>query len=230
MLETGRDLQTTNETDLSFEDWGIVEYKIALARMIQYTKEIANSGEVGRLVFCQHPSVVTTGRATQPGDVFGWDGPIEPISRGGRATYHGPSQLMVYPLVNLKHERRGRRAQEVVGYLRELENAIVETLGEYGVQAVGKSVQSRSVDIAASDETGVWVMSRKIASLGVAVKNWVTFHGAAVNLDYDPKAFSGINPCGFKSNVMVSLEQCLEKKIDREDFADRLKRSLLRRL
>lgn len=218
------------EVDLEFQDWGLIPYQDALDRMLELVPKVADGLHPGTLIFCSHPPVITRGRATQPGDVFAWDGPQLEVSRGGRATYHGPSQLVVYPVLSLKDARKGRAPQEIAGYLRALENAIVDTLAEDGIAAVGKSLKKKSADLAAADETGVWVGERKIASLGIGVKRWVAYHGAAINLDHDPKAFTGLNPCGFRTGVMTSLQEILGKPIDRADFAARLKTRLLQEL
>lgn len=166
--------------------------------------------------------MVTTGRQTKPEDIFSFTGPVIEVSRGGRATYHGPSQLVIYPILNLKNSRQNRGPQEIRGYLRDFEKAIVQTLNEYKIKAVGKTAQKLEGADIESDETGVWVGSQKIASLGIAVKRWVTYHGAAINLDHDPEAFRGLNPCGFKSEIMVSVESLLNQKIDRAEFQKRL--------
>ncbi|MBX2988746.1 MAG: lipoyl(octanoyl) transferase LipB [Bdellovibrionaceae bacterium] len=217
------------DSSLEFQDWGLIPYDEALTRMLTLVDEVA-AGRSGLLIFCSHPPIVTLGRATRPEDVFGWRGPKLEVSRGGRATYHGPSQLVIYPVINLKESRRGRVPQEIAGYLRALEDGLVEALAEHGVQATGKSRHKRRPDEAAADETGVWVGERKIASLGIAVKKWVTFHGAAINLDQDPEAFQGMNPCGFRRDVMVSLEELRREPVDRTGFQGTLKRILLRRL
>src|SRR5690606_9542350 len=115
-------------------------------------------------------------------------------------------QLVIYPILNLNFQRKGRKEKEIAGYLRILENSIVEVLKTYGVESVGKSLQKKSSEDEGKDETGVWVGPQKIASLGIGVKKWVTYHGAAINLEYDPAAFQGLNPCGFQSSTMVSLE------------------------
>ena len=219
------------DTDLQFQDWGLIPYDQALHRMHELVQDVAE-GRVtpGVLVFCSHPPVVTLGRATQPGDVFDWQGPILEIARGGRATYHGPSQLVVYPILNLKEPRRGRGPQEISGYLRVLENSIVQTLREFGIESLGKSLQKKSQEANAADETGVWIGARKIASLGIGVKKWVSFHGAAINLIRDPKAFRGMNPCGFQSDIMVSLEEVLDQPLDQNRFRETLKTLLLQSL
>jgi len=200
-----------------FEDWGLIPYQDALKKQLDYVEkldQILSSGQEhpGFLIFCTHPPVVTTGRQTRPDDIFSWKGEVIEISRGGRATYHGPSQLVVYPIISLKNPRQGRAGQEIRGYLRAFENAIVETLKEYGIDAVGKTPQKIPGQQVETDETGVWVGNQKIASLGIAVKKWITYHGAAINFNHDPNAFTGINPCGFKTETMISVEKLLEKQ------------------
>ncbi|AGH94915.1 lipoyl(octanoyl) transferase LipB [Pseudobdellovibrio exovorus] len=210
-----------------FQDWGLIDYQSALDKQLELVDILSqNDDHSGFLVFCSHPHVVTTGRQTQPEDIFSWKGPIVEVSRGGRATYHGPSQLVVYPILNLKKPRHDRGAQEIRGYLRALEKAIVVTLAEYGVNAIGKTPQKLAGQQSETDETGVWIGRQKIASLGIAVKKWICFHGAAINLEYDPEAFQGMNPCGFTSNTMICLETLLDKKIDRSEFANKLKKNI----
>lgn len=209
-------------------DWGLIDYQQALEKQLQLVEEvIANPQHAGYIVFCSHPHVVTTGRQTKPEDIFAWKGPVIEISRGGRATYHGPSQVVVYPILNLKNPRAGRGAQEIRGYLRDLEKAIVETLKEFGIDAVGKTPQKKLDTDAETDETGVWVGRQKIASLGIAVKRWVTYHGAAINLDYDPEAFQGLNPCGFTTATMTCVETQLNTRVSRDLFIQQLQSRLL---
>lgn len=209
--------------DLVFQDWGLVDYEAALTRQQQLALRVHEENLPGFLIFCSHPAVVTCGRQTQAGDIFSWQGPVVEISRGGRATYHGPSQVVVYPIVNLAHPRKNRGAQEIRGYLRALESAIVETLKKYDINAVGKSPQRKPESAQVVDETGVWVGSQKVASLGIAVKKWVTLHGAAINLEKDPSAFQGLRPCGFTSETMISVEELCHRKIDREEFKNNLR-------
>lgn len=212
-------------------DWGLTEYTEAAEKQLQLVQEVgADENHPGYIVFCTHPHVVTTGRQTKPDDVFGFKGPVIEVTRGGRATYHGPSQLVIYPILNLKKPRAGRGPQEIRGYLRDFEKAIVQTLADFGIQAVGKTAQKLAGAEAETDETGVWVGHQKIASLGIAVKKWVCYHGAAINLDYDPEAFIGLNPCGFKSSTMTSAEQLLNKKTDRLDFQKKLIEHLINAL
>jgi lipoyl(octanoyl) transferase len=166
---------------------------------------------------------VTLGRKTQPGDVFGWQGPALEVSRGGRATYHGPSQLVVYPILNMELAGKERRAKDIGSLFRTMEAAIVRALASYEISAQGKSDEK----ISDLEDTGVWVGRLKIASLGVAIKKWVSYHGAAINLEEDSEAFFGMKPCGFNSEIMVSLEKLLGQKIDRAEFSNKLKVELL---
>jgi lipoyl(octanoyl) transferase len=209
---------------LIFEDWGLIDYESALQKQLEYVDQVAaDDNHPGFLVFCTHPAVVTTGRQTKPEDIFAWQGPVVEISRGGQATYHGPSQVVVYPIINLKQPRAGRGAQEIRGYLRDFEQAIVNTLKHFDVPAEGNQTDK-------VEDTGVWLETasglKKIASLGIAVKKWTTFHGAAINVLDDANAFQGINPCGYKSDTMISVEKFLGKKIKAEEFKLRLRSEL----
>lgn len=204
-----------------FEDWGLIDYEQALKKQIEYVDIVsAVENHPGFLIFCSHPEVVTVGRQTQSDDLFAWQGSVVEVSRGGRATYHGPSQVVVYPILNIKNARKNRGPQEVRGFLRDLEKSIVMTLKEYAVESHGKTSEKKEQSL---EDTGVWVGSQKIASCGIAVKKWITFHGAAINVTNDPKAFQGIHPCGYKSDVMTNLELILSSKIDLNKFKLTLK-------
>ena len=208
-----------------FEDWGLIDYETALKKQIEYVEIVFTSeNHPGFLIFCTHPAVVTVGRQTAPNDLFAWSGKVIEVSRGGRATYHGPSQIVAYPIVNIKHARKDRGPQEVRGFLRALENAIVLTLKKYSISAHGKTTEKSE---SALEDTGVWVVDKKVASCGIAVKKWITFHGAAINFSEDPMAFFGINPCGYKSETMTSLEKLLNHKIDIEQFKLTLRSNLI---
>jgi lipoyl(octanoyl) transferase len=209
---------------MEFVDWGLVDYQEALKKQEALLEDVYREKSEGIVVFCSHPAVVTLGRKTQTGDVFAWQGPIVEISRGGRATYHGPSQLVIYPILNLDYEKASYPRRDIGWFLRSLEKAIVLTLKDHGIESIGKSLQKKSQEEIPTEETGVWVGRQKIASLGIGVRHWITFHGAAVNFDHDPQAFVGLNPCGFNSDVMISAEQILGQKLDRENFKSSFRR------
>lgn len=200
-----------NIQPLTVIDWGLMDYELALQKQMELVETVSKNNLPGYIVFCTHPPVVTLGRKTEPNDVFAWKGPTVEVSRGGRATYHGPSQLVIYPIVNLNYvynptatstcsdEQIQRAYHDINKYLRNLEKAILRTLKTFAISAETKSYP----------DTGIWVQDKKIASLGVAVKNWVTYHGAAINILNDPNAFQGMNPCGLSNDVMTNLENLL---------------------
>jgi lipoate-protein ligase B len=133
---------------------------------------------------------------------------------------------VVYPILNLAYQGK---SPDIHRYLRNFEDSIAEVISSYGITAVGKTLQAKP-DGEREEETGVWVGSQKIASLGIAVKKWVTLHGAAINLDEDSQAFSGMKPCGFTKDTMVSLEKVIGKKVDRKMFEELLRNKLLESL
>jgi len=226
-LATSSTTSLTNE--MHFEDWGLIDYQQALEKQTEYVQKVAgDESHPGYLIFCSHPAVVTTGRQTQADDIFAWDGPVIEVSRGGRATYHGPSQVVVYPILNLKKPRNGRVSQEIRGFIRAIEQAIVLTLKKYGIESHGKTVNAS--ESSSLEDTGVWVNDKKIASLGIAVRKWISFHGAAINVSHDEKAFFGLNPCGYKSSTMTSLEAVLQKEICISEFKNILKDNFLKSL
>lgn len=209
---------------MEIQDWGLIDYFESSKRQLELVERVHSENLPGIIVFCTHPEIVTLGRSTKDGDVFSWDGPVAEISRGGRATYHGPSQLVIYPIINLKHSSRpANELQNVAGHLRKLENGIIEWLKTLKVKAEGKTLdlENRKPQVdykgQALEETGVWVDGKKIASLGIAVKKWITYHGAAINVYADEKAFRGMHPCGFSQSVMNSVEALIHEKPDIEN-------------
>ena len=174
------------------------------------------------LVLVEHPHVITLGRKrpTQPPiRVPQVDVPVYEVERGGEATYHGPGQLVGYPLLKLEGEER-----DLHRYLRQLEELLIEVLQDFGIEARRRQ-----------GATGVWTpQGRKIASLGVAVRRWVTYHGFALNVSTDLAYFRLISPCGFDGSVMTSMEWELGRPVALEDvkervcarFAERFRREL----
>jgi len=144
------------------------------------------------LLFVEHPPVITCGRGAR--EVSRDESVAIPwyrIERGGGVTYHGPGQLIGYPILRLSGKRR-----DIHRYLRDLEEVIISTLHSFGLDATRKP-----------GYTGVWVQDKKIASIGIAVKKWVTLHGFALNVSTDLSWFQRIQPCGMEGSVMTSLER-----------------------
>ena len=147
------------------------------------------------VILLEHPPTITLGRRTDPGELHVPDGAevdVVETDRGGKSTYHGPGQLVCYPILDLKHHGR-----DVKKYCRDLEKAIVQTVGAYGLGAT-----------CIPGLTGVWLESppRKIASIGVHISRWVTTHGYALNVDLDPAPFTEwVTACGLEDAAFTSL-------------------------
>lgn len=219
--------QKISMAELKFQDWGLIDYEEALLRQTDLIEKVLAEKAPGILVFCTHPPVVTLGRSSRAEDVYAWSGRCVEVTRGGRATYHGPSQIVIYPILNLEILRKGRRERDVAAYLKTFEEALAEVIREYGIANVAAKSSNRDQGSGEADITGVWVGDRKLVSVGVGVKKWVTFHGAAINVSKDPLAFQGLNPCGYPPETMISLEELTGSAVDIPEFKSRLKRKLL---
>jgi lipoyl(octanoyl) transferase len=155
-----------------------------------------------RFLLLEHPHVYTLGRNADGSDVLaGADWlrargvEVAECDRGGQVTYHGPGQLVGYPIVNLSPDRRDIRR-----YVRDLQEALIRTLAGYGIE--GRPGEEAAF-------IGVWVGKRKIASIGVHLSRWITTHGFALNVSTDLSYFSGIIPCGLNQVEMTSIEQLI---------------------
>jgi len=207
---------------LSVQDWGTIDYCLALQRQMDLVDLVHHELARETLVFCAHPPVVTLGRATREGDVFGFQGLVVEVNRGGRATFHGPGQVVAYPILDLNQRNR-----DIHQHLRNLEYAVVLTLAEFGIEASGRTLQE--LDAGGEQEaTGVWVGAKKIASVGIGVRHWVSYHGVALNIEHDKNAFQGIKPCGFSADTMTSMEEILGSQVSHQRVQECLKDSLLR--
>ena len=164
-------------------------------------QEVRERHPAGFLLLLEHPHVITLGRNAGRVDVLAdsdWLAhhrvPVVETDRGGKVTYHGPGQLIGYPIVDLSPDRRDLRR-----YVRDLQRVLVAVLQDFGVFGEARS---------ASHEIGVWVDGRKIASLGVHVSRWITTHGFALNVSTDLSYFAAIVPCGLAGVQMTSIESC----------------------
>ena len=171
--------------------YGRLGYNAGL-RLQDSLVEIQRSTGFEFLALLEHEAVYTIGRnpdQSSLGAAALLPHPVHVINRGGQATYHGPGQLVAYPIIDLI-----RRGRDLYTYLRALESAIIQIAGHFGVRA-GR-VESK---------TGVWVGDRKLASIGVGVRKWVTMHGLALNVASDLHGFQSITPCGLTGVQMTSL-------------------------
>jgi len=208
---------------LHVKNLGLVDYATSWQAMQDFTDN-RDDNTPDELWLLQHPSVFTQGQAGKaehllmPGDI-----PVVQADRGGQVTYHGPGQLVAYPLLNLRRRKMGVR-----DLVTALEETLVATLAHYKIQAYAKA-----------DAPGVYVdrvvvlgehRCDKIASLGLRVRRGCSFHGLALNVDMDLSPFERINPCGYQGLQMTQLADCslLKPSVDR--VADQLLKSFTQRL
>ena len=188
---------------------GRMSYADALAMQEEIVARKRADHSLGdELLLLEHEPVYTIGRTPDQSslrDAAHLPHPLFPINRGGQATYHGPGQLVGYPIIDLR-----RYEQDLHRYLRWLEDVLIELLAGYNVVA-----QTRA------GLTGVWVEDRKLASIGVGVKQWITMHGFAVNVSGDLSAFDAIVPCGITNVTMTSIEREIGMTVSVEQVADR---------
>jgi lipoate-protein ligase B len=157
------------------------------------------------LVFVEHPHVITAGRSAHRENLLATEGvPLFEIERGGDVTYHGPGQLVGYPIFLLRPDERDLHV-----YLRNLEEALIRAVAGFGLAGDRKT-----------GWTGVWTVggARKLASIGVAVKRWVTMHGFALNVSTDLSRFAAINPCGLDASVMASVSSELGREVAMDEM------------
>jgi lipoyl(octanoyl) transferase len=183
------------DVDLQVRWLGRMEFADALALQEEIVAKKRKDRSLGdELLLLEHEAVYTIGRTPDKSSLLGsahLPHPLFAINRGGQATYHGPGQLMGYPIIDLR-----RCGQDLHRYLRWLEQLLIELLVEYGITA------SRRKSL-----TGVWVGQRKIASIGVGVRHWITMHGFALNVCDDLSSFNHIIPCGINNVAMTSMEK-----------------------
>ena len=199
-------------------DLGRVPYRAALAFQHRAVETRARGESPDVLYFVEHEPVLTVGRGGHdenlklPESEYLRRGiEVVPVERGGDVTYHGPGQIVGYPIVGLESLPGGR---DLHRYLRDLEEGILRVLGSYGLEGSRRP-----------GYTGVWVGDRKVAAIGVAVRRWVTFHGFALNVNPDLAHFDLIHPCGIRGLGVASLESLLGKAPPRDEVVARLARS-----
>ena len=191
--------RTTARPNLHVRWLGRTEFAHALALQEELAaKKREDASLEDQLLLLEHEPVYTIGRTPDRSSLLGsthLPHPVFSINRGGQATYHGPGQLMGYPIIDLR-----RCGQDLHKYLRWLEQLLIDLLARYDIVA-----QRRE------SLTGVWVENRKIASIGVGVRHWITMHGFALNVCGDLSPFDHIVPCGINNVAMTSMEKETKK-------------------
>ena len=194
-------------------DLGLIDYERAWDLQHQLWSRRVEGELPDVLLFLEHPHVITLGRRgnrshliASPEVLEAMKIPLFHVERGGDVTYHGPGQIVVYPVFNLKDY-----GYRLVRYVSQLEEVILSVLKDFGI--VGRRDPLNR---------GVWVDGEKIASVGVAIKRWVSFHGLSLNYETDLKYFELINPCGLEGKKMTSMSKILRKEISRGHLVERV--------
>jgi len=197
---------------LRWDFLGRVPYRHAVEQQHAIRDAVKKGEGLEHLLLLEHPHVYTLGRNATAADILA--GPdwltargieVAECDRGGQVTYHGPGQLVGYPIVNLSPDRR-----DVRRYVRDLQEVLIRTLADYGVTAEVRDGQAF---------IGVWAGDDKIASIGVHLSRWITTHGFALNVTTDLSYFAGIIPCGLKGIGMTSIEKVTGKAPDLAEVA-----------
>jgi len=210
--------QELRPPDLHVHWLGRTDFANALALQEEIVaKKRADSSHPDELLLLEHEPVYTIGRTPDQSSLLGaahLPHPLFAINRGGQATYHGPGQLMGYPIIDL----RGC-GQDLHKYLRWLEQLLIEMLAQYEIAATQRA-----------SLTGVWIDDRKIASIGVGVRHWITMHGFALNVCGDLSPFNQIIPCGIDNVAMTSMEKETGRAFSAEGVATAFEKIASRRI
>lgn len=214
---------------VTYHHWGLIGYKEAWEKQEQIFKQTLDVKVANRdlqeekqiptpnhIIVCEHPHVYTLGKSGKPENLLANESQLKlsnaeyfEINRGGDITYHGPGQLVVYPILDLDNF-----FTDIHKYLRFLEEAVIRTLAHYGVK--GERFDGY---------TGVWIgmdspNQRKICAMGVRASRWVTMHGLALNINTDLSYFNQIVPCGIHDKAVTSLSNEIGKKIPLEEVSN----------
>ncbi len=203
---------TTNSIDIT--DLGQSDYKTTWDMQITLQQDVINGVSPDRLLLVEHEPVYTLGKNGDENHILSQqsDG-IQTfhIERGGDVTYHGPGQLVGYPILDLNRYRRS-----VSWYMRTLEEVLIQTLAQFSIPAGRKE-----------GLTGVWVEDEKIAALGVRVSRWVTMHGFALNVNTNLEHYAGIIPCGIFEYGVTSMQKILGERINMDSVKTVLTKEFL---
>jgi lipoyl(octanoyl) transferase len=199
---------------LRVEELGVIDYLRAWELQKEIQEKVINDTEPNTLLILQHPSVYTAGRRTEITDRPLDSTPVIDVDRGGKITWHGLGQIVGYPIIKLKN------STDVVGFVRELETALIEICDEFGIKAQRYCERS-----------GVWLRDekgdRKIAAIGLRVAKGVTMHGFALNVNPDLSAYSKIIPCGIADAKVTSLSAELGRNVTIDEVIPVLKKHIL---
>lgn len=198
---------------LALQQGGLIEYKEALEIQRRIHGEVASGARQNTLLLLEHPAIYTAGKRTLDEERPINGAPVIDVDRGGKITWHGPGQLVGYPIVRLKNPH------ELVGFVREIEAGLINVCLDFGIN--GQRIEGRS-GVWVSDDSG----TRKIAAIGIRVASGTSMHGFALNVSPDLSAFSAIIPCGIADAEVTSMEQELRREITIADVQSSVEKHL----
>lgn len=208
---------TRNFSGLALKKLGLVDYETALELQRDFHAAVADDEKPSTLLLLEHPPIFTAGRRTLESEMPTDGSKVIEVDRGGKITFHGPGQIVGYPIVKL------RNPNDVVGFVRELETALIAVCNEFGLDAQRYCERS-----------GVWLRDqngdRKIAAIGIRVARGVTMHGFALNVDPDLSYFDRIVPCGISDAQVTSMTGELNRKVEIAEVTPVLERYMFEAL
>jgi lipoyl(octanoyl) transferase len=203
-----------SDTPLTVDDLGTVDYLSTWDRQAELAHLRANNEVDDTVLLLQHPPTYTAGKRTQPEDLPTNGLPVVDVDRGGRITWHGPGQLVAYPIIKLADPI------DVVDYVRRIEEAVLATCHDVGLHNVGRVPGRSGVWLPAGLRHGALVPARKIAAIGIRVTRGVTMHGVALNCDNTLDYYEHIVPCGLADTGVTTLSEELDRPITVADVAE----------
>ena len=191
---------------------GLIDYSKAYRLQEKLLRQRLDNEIADTLLLLEHPPTITIGKSGKLENVLASQAQLAKegisllfVDRGGDVTYHGPGQLVAYPIIDLR-----RRGRDVHKYLHELEEVIVRTLNDFSIKS-GRD----------SNHAGVWVRGEEIAAIGLSVRKWISMHGVALNVNINLQQFSLINPCGFSNRKATSMSNLLSQDIPMKEVIEK---------
>lgn len=214
---TATNTQQSAFTGLALKKLGLIEYEAALELQREFHSSVAELQRPNTLILLEHPPIYTAGRRTVESELPKDGSRVIEVDRGGKITFHGPGQIVGYPIIKLKNPN------DVVGFVREIETALIQVCKEFGLDAQRYCERS-----------GVWLRDekgdRKIAAIGIRVARGVTMHGFALNVDPDLTYFDRIVPCGISDAQVTSISRELNRNVSIEEVIPVLERYMFEAL
>ena len=195
--------------EIQYKRLGIIDYQNAYKKQKELVEQIIQGQRESTILFCEHPAVITLGKRSKEENLYINRQELKEkhliqvyeIDRGGDVTIHSPGQLIIYPIIDLKQWKK-----DIHLYLYQLEQVSIDLFKHFDIFTERKR-----------NKTGVWYQHKKITSIGIGIRRWVSYHGIGININTDLKKFRYINPCGLNAE-MTSLQEIKQNRIEMEEI------------